>query len=147
MTHIGEIGENSAYTVCYIFQEDYLVLFKQSKSILCSFTSMYFRFQSSYEPAIRVWKRDVDSNDAAASLAALLEEAKPLVGIRTKSNIKWYEHYPLLVLYTDLDYSSKSEYTCTCMHVASSPGCLKGRRNMAWYTLSAYACVKHVRIP
>ena len=108
---------------------------------------MHFRFQSSYEPAVRVWERDVDSNDAAASLADLLEEAKPLVGIRTKSNIKWYGHYPLLVLYTDLDYSSKSEYTCTYMHVASSAACLKGRRNMAWYTLSAYACVKHVRMP
>ena len=48
-----------------------------------------------------------------ALLATIMDTARPLVGIRSKSNIKWYEgSYPLLVAYTEVDLSSKSEH-CT----------------------------------
>lgn len=81
------------------------------------------RLQSRYEPAVRVWEGEGEEN-ITALLASVMETARPLVGIRSKSNIKWYEGlYPLLVAYTEVDLSSKSEcctiilmYRCVYMH-------------------------------
>ena len=71
----------------------------------------YFRFQSSYERAVRSWDDGVHTDNVTALLATLLDSARPLVGIRTKENTKWYQSYPLLVAYTEVDFSSKSKWT------------------------------------
>ncbi len=69
------------------------------------------RLQSRYEPGVRVWEGDEEEENVTALLASIMEAARPLVGIRSKSNIKWYEgSYPLLVAYTEVDLSSKSEW-------------------------------------
>ena len=68
------------------------------------------RLQSRYEPGVRVWEGEGEEENITALLASIMETARPLVGIRSKSNIKWYEgSYPLLVAYTEVDLSSKSE--------------------------------------
>ena len=83
---------------------------------MCLFS---FRLQSRYEPGVRVWEAGLDDEqggeeeNVTALLANIMDTARPLVGIRSKSNIKWYEgSYPLLVVYTEIDLSSKSEGWC-----------------------------------
>lgn len=63
---------------------------------------------------MRLWEGGLEGEEnMTALLASIMETARPLVGIRSKSNIKWYEGlYPLLVVYTEVDLSSKSE-CCT----------------------------------
>ena len=68
------------------------------------------RLQSSYEPAVRRWEEPLDDDNTTLLLDRLMNAARPLVGFRSKSNIKWYQDYPILVVYTEVDYSSKSNH-------------------------------------
>ena len=66
---------------------------------------------------MRRWDEDLDTENVTALLATIMEAARPLVGLRSKSNIKWYHNYPLLVAYTEVDLSSKCTYTLhMCTH-------------------------------
>ena len=92
-------------------------MFLTLQYIICVFFS--FRLQSRYEPGVRVWEGGLndeqggEEENVTALLANIMDTARPLVGIRSKSNIKWYEgSYPLLVVYTEIDLSSKSEGWC-----------------------------------
>ena len=87
----------------------YIWIFFCSYKLWLDLYTCYFRFQSSYEPAVRVWDLSLDTDNVTALLAEVMDFARPLVGIRSKSNIKWYQNYPLLVAYTEVDYSSKSK--------------------------------------
>ena len=59
---------------------------------------------------MRVWEGGMETENMTALLASVMETARPLVGIRSKSNMKWYEGlYPLVVAYTEVDLSGKSE--------------------------------------
>ena len=57
---------------------------------------------------MRKWAESLDTDNVTELLDRLLDSARPLVGFRSKSNIKWYQDYPILVVYTEVDFSSKS---------------------------------------
>ena len=60
------------------------------------------RLQSQYEPAVSTFKGSISGN-ATKALQRVMEEARPLVGIRDRGNEEWYmyNNYPLLSAYLE----------------------------------------------
>ena len=79
-------------------------------SVWSCLISLRHRFQSDYEAAVRKWEGDLSADNVTALLESVVESSRPLVGVRTKSNVNWYHDYPILVVYTEVDWSSKSKW-------------------------------------
>ena len=68
----------------------------------CTLHSPLARLQSQYEPAVSTFKGSLGGN-ATKALQRVMEEARPLVGLRDKDNEDWYNNYPLLAAYMEMD--------------------------------------------
>ena len=89
--------------------------------MLDSFSSVLARLQSRYEPAVSTFKGRLGGNVSEA-LQRVLEAARPLVGLRDLENQDWYNSYPLLVAYLEMDRTGEGKSELKMAVLASHDG-------------------------
>lgn len=89
--------------------------------VLDLFSLVLARLQSQYEPAVSTFKGRLGGNVSEA-LQRVLEAARPLVGLRDLENQDWYNSYPLLVAYLEMDRTGEGKGELRMAVLASQGG-------------------------
>ena len=85
------------------------------------FSSVLARLQSRYEPAVSTFKGRLGGNVSEA-LQRVLEAARPLLGLRDLENQDWYNSYPLLAAYLEMDRTGEGKSELKMAVLASQDG-------------------------
>lgn len=89
--------------------------------VLDLFSLVLARLQSQYEPAVSTFKGRLGGNVSEA-LQRVLEAARPLVGLRDLENQDWYNSYPLLAVYLEMDRTGEGKSELRMAVLASQGG-------------------------